>query len=139
MIDTVLDLAGLTDRPENIAKVFKRESRLGRVILGLVMDRKISSANNDILCEVPATSTLVMSGWVWSASAKGSSARINRSGESGHPCCALLSLLGSCTQEWWRKLHSIQTGIALLFCSNRMRNYRFREHLHEYSISVHPY
>lgn len=31
---TALDLAVLTDMPENVAKVFKRDSKFGRVSLG---------------------------------------------------------------------------------------------------------
>lgn len=47
MIDIALDLADLTDRPEKVVKVPRRESRLGRVILGLAMVNRMSSTNND--------------------------------------------------------------------------------------------
>lgn len=60
--DIALDLVGLTARPEKVAKVSKSKSRFGREVLGLVMVSRMSSANSDNLCEVPATSTPAMSG-----------------------------------------------------------------------------
>lgn len=86
LIDMAFDLVGLTDKPEREAKESSKENRLGRVILGFVRVRRISPANSDILWGVPAISTPVMSRWDRIASANGSMAKINRSGESGQPC-----------------------------------------------------
>lgn len=60
MVDIALDLLGLTDRPENMAKVFKSESKLGREILVLVTVNKLAFYS---LCEIPAMSTPDMSRW----------------------------------------------------------------------------